>query len=437
MSARKGRVVTGAAGGGASPRLRRLALRAALAALSAASAAAGFSVGSLASWALLALSVACACACAAARPVCGWLELKASARRAVSLLEDGGDPAACHGEASRALSDARPWLLRTGPAALAGWAAGAACAALGRKEEAASWRAWLSGGPFRGAAARAASAAAASLEGAAPGRPPAAPALPRGPEPSLALRVALRALLGAAAWAACVFAVSGVLFFSTSHPITDVPVSKGVRYGVRIGGGDEAPSADGRARRVASPDDAPVGEDEDRFVSEPLLELESDDALARVFFISDRSKPDGNPRFYVQRFGKEGGGYIEDPPGSGWSLAFVDPDDLLEDFVRHTYSQEEAAADNLVHCFFSGTSLDPPSLFPFFGASDDPAVKELSILGRPPDGVVEYEHEGKAYYFWYYDGSFDFGRHLVDEGFDFGDFTIGRLVEALEIEVPE
>ena len=40
------------------------------------------------------------------------------------------------------------------------------------------------------------------------------------------------------------------------------------------------------------------------------------------------------------------------------------------------------------------------------------------------------------YYFWYYDNSFDFGLYLIGKGFDFGDFTIGGLVEALEIEVP-
>src|SRR5699024_6090284 len=52
-----------AAPGSAVPgRLRRLALPAALAGASAISAVAGFSVDSLASWALLALSLACACA---------------------------------------------------------------------------------------------------------------------------------------------------------------------------------------------------------------------------------------------------------------------------------------------------------------------------------------------------------------------------------------
>ena len=275
-------------------RLRRPGPRAALAALSAAFAVGAFSVNSLASWALLGLSALCACAFAAARPVCDWLALRASARRAAGSLAEG-DPSACLEEASRALREARPWLLRTAPAALAGWAAGAACAALDRGEEAASWRAWLCAAPFRGASARVAAAAAESLGGAAPGEAPAPPASPRGPEPSLALRAALRALLGVAVWAACVFAASGVLFFSTSHPITDVPISKGVRYGVRIGGGDKAPSADDDARRVASPDDAPVGEGEGCFVSEPLLELESDDALARVFFLGRGSDPDRGP----------------------------------------------------------------------------------------------------------------------------------------------
>ena len=206
-----------------------------------------------------------------------------------------GDPSACLEEASRALREARPWLLRTAPAALAGWAAGAACAALDREEEAASWRAWLCAAPFRGASARVAAAAAESLGGAAPARPPPRPPPRAGPEPSLVLRAALRALLGVAVWAACVFAASGVLFFSTSHPITDVPISKGVRYGVRIGGGDKAPSADDDARRVALARRRPVGEGEGCFVSEPLLELESDDALARVFFLGRGSDPDRGP----------------------------------------------------------------------------------------------------------------------------------------------
>lgn len=132
----------------------------------------------------------------------------------------------------------------------------------------------------------------------------------------------------------------------------------------------------------------------------------------------------------MQRFRKDGGVYVEEDDERWRCVTSAANDGVL----WHTYTEEEWVAENIDFCI--GWLEDLPSLFPFFGASDDPAVRGLTILGRPPSGVVEYEHEGKMYYFWYYDGSLDFGLYLVERGFDFGDFTIGGLVEALEVEVP-
>lgn len=72
----------------------------------------------------------------------------------------------------------------------------------------------------------------------------------------------------------------------------------------------------------------------------------------------------------------------------------------------------------------------------YIGASTNPAVSNLSVLGRNPDETAVYELNSTTYYLWMY-RTFDFNRYLIDSRFDFNEFYLPELVNALEVEVPE
>jgi hypothetical protein len=67
------------------------------------------------------------------------------------------------------------------------------------------------------------------------------------------------------------------------------------------------------------------------------------------------------------------------------------------------------------------------------GYTTDPAIRNLTILGVAPTGIVEYQYQGQTWYIWYFDdlGAMD---HLSDDpDFSFGRFTYGQLINTLQI----
>lgn len=222
--------------------------------------------------------------------------------------------------------------------------------------------------------------------------------------------------------------VTLIVYVATApYPAADLNRSIGTRSGVtnRVQSGEASwyASVDESIQAEATYEGVP-------FVSEPLMEVERDGIVSRLYFIES----DGDNHelgFSVLRFEEEEGLYSAPLHTAG----FYGMNPGRDPGEKYFYEMEEEwVADSLV----TGLSLGGRYSFSYAGASADPAVRGLTVLGMPPAGVVEYEYEGTTYYFWYYGEDADFYGYLEeDPDFDFGGFTIGQLVVELQIEVPE
>jgi hypothetical protein len=218
------------------------------------------------------------------------------------------------------------------------------------------------------------------------------------------------------------------LVYLVVHPISALNVPKSI--GIRTVYGGEATADQEEKLWFDSIEQAMEGSDlsECVFISEPLLTFESDSEVSNLYFIELKN---GRSEFIVFRFDKQGEQFSS---ATKTPFASTDLSKLLDG--KFLYETEDLkAAEHLTDRMSDNLVGAPPSCFQYFGVSEDPSVLTLTVLGREPTDIIEYEYEGVTYYFWYFDKA-DFAQYLLDHpDFDFGDFTLARVIKVLEIKV--
>ncbi|AEB06149.1 hypothetical protein Corgl_0019 [Coriobacterium glomerans PW2] len=208
---------------------------------------------------------------------------------------------------------------------------------------------------------------------------------------------------------------------------------RNISIGIRTATGGGPPATDGVDRRTyATPAEALRASglfSEDRFVSDPLVLREDDTRASVMFFVA--SDKDGRWReFNVVRMERRDGRYVL--PKGATSFSYVDT--AMGGTDRYP-TPEAKAGNDIVNGFFDNTPTPAVGL-QWFGASADPRVGEMTVLGRRPDGVVRHTYEGTDYYCWYYDDLDVIGALRSRRDFSFDNFTVGQIVRDLKITFP-
>lgn len=231
--------------------------------------------------------------------------------------------------------------------------------------------------------------------------------------------------------------LTGVLFFIgtgvyaaiTPSSALTIPRSMGYRTGVTSVESESSSSAEAKTW-YKTPQESlkeSKGFTDEEYLSEALFEkAEGDIYLQANFYKTDK----GNTVFVMSRFEVKDDLYSS--PLQPLSYTYTD----LNKTGRYSYETEkERVVEHITTGIFN--NLIPTEInYPYAGVSTYPSVKTLTILGKPPTDIIEYEYEGTVYYFWYYD--FDFNAYLIKHtDFDFDRFTNAQLIEILEIKVEE
>jgi hypothetical protein len=159
-----------------------------------------------------------------------------------------------------------------------------------------------------------------------------------------------------------------------------------------------------------------------------------DDNEAAVYFFGENSS--GMPALLAYYFDKHDGKYSE-----LLSISFISRD--TSNFMTLSSFAFQPDEEVAFYLFESGPlapgqrswATDGKPLF--IGVTQNEDIGRLRILGEPPTKVLTCYDEGERYYIWYYLG-LDISQALVDDpDFDFGGFTLGRLIDALDIRFEE
>ncbi|AEB06156.1 hypothetical protein Corgl_0026 [Coriobacterium glomerans PW2] len=226
--------------------------------------------------------------------------------------------------------------------------------------------------------------------------------------------------------------LAALAVYLTVKPIdaTDLPMSIGIGI-TRDDRGRQQPDPE-RERTYATPSDALRASDllcEASFVSEPLLVRENDSQASILYFCS----PDREGKmlvFAVTRMRRRDGRYAAPTEARLFSCV----DTTME--KKYRYPTPEAKAGYDIEESFFDNCPDPACGLQWFGASKDPRVGEMTILGKRPDGVVSYTYKKVTYYCWYYDDLDVIGALKARSDFDFGGFTIREIMDDLDITFP-
>ena len=106
----------------------------------------------------------------------------------------------------------------------------------------------------------------------------------------------------------------------------------------------------------------------------------------------------------------------------------------MKKFATYRYDFDDYISQSIVWEIINGVYLknaDGGMGF-FFSWDNKDEVYELTINGNKPTDIIEYELEGKTYYYFDYMDA-DFVQQLFDE-VDFGNFTLQQVSDAIKID---
>jgi len=170
-----------------------------------------------------------------------------------------------------------------------------------------------------------------------------------------------------------------------------------------------------------------------RRTSEELFRFEDEDA-ATVYFFGENS--DGAGALL---------GYIFDKKDNEYSkLLFIrftafDPAIYSTLFFKYTYSADEEIAFYIEHVEaipheYSRANDGQPT---YIGVTQNEDIYNLRILGEAPTEILTFYNGDERYYIWYYIGT-DYRPVLkADPDFTYADFTLGQIIDILDIHFEE
>ena len=249
--------------------------------------------------------------------------------------------------------------------------------------------------------------------------PPPSGASPRAARPPRKGR--LRAALAIAAIVAVTIpalVVGGCVYscaFVPSSP-ADLPQSVGERSDAALGDATVVPDGAGWRDTIGEAASAYAEGDPDVEVVEDFPD--AGEALV--------VQPSGSPKCPAVRmvtYARVGGRYA----ATGlWGASMARPGERsgpLEPL--YDYTTAEVVADALAACLTSGRPVA-------FGASVDPAVRDLTVGGASPTWVREVPCEGGTCYVWCYEGM-DVRALFSAAGVDPSDFTLRQVIDGLGV----
>ncbi|WP_172633496.1 hypothetical protein [Coriobacterium glomerans] len=211
---------------------------------------------------------------------------------------------------------------------------------------------------------------------------------------------------------------------------TDLLIPTGI--GITRGDRGRQQTDQGHERTYATPSEALRATGllcEASFVSDPLLVRENDSQASVLYFIS----PDREGKtlvFAVARMRRRDGRYAAPTEAPSFSCVDTAMD------KRYRFPTPEAKAGYDIEKSFIDNDPDPACGLQWFGASKDPRVGEMTVLGRRPDGVVSCTYKKATYYCWYYDDLDVIGALKARSDFHFDRFAVRRIMKDLDITFP-
>jgi hypothetical protein len=171
------------------------------------------------------------------------------------------------------------------------------------------------------------------------------------------------------------------------------------------------------------------------FYSSEVLQFEDDDSLTAFYFggpaIGD-IPPQETSYLYCCRYEKDGTRVSEMVARA----ALSQPENHIE-IPSFLVTLKGRVADNVIFSVLYqdmlAASNDDRELL--VGYTTDPAIRNLTILGVAPTGIVEYPYQGQTWYIWYFDGLGAMDHLNDDPDFNFGRFTYGQLIDTLQIDI--